>query len=122
MSNPFEPPPNYPPSYGAPGPYAPQGPPLYGQPLPPGTVKNWLMESVLALICCGGVLAIPAIVFAAQVDGHLRQGNYQAAIEASNSAKLWLMIAVGIAVALNLFCVGPFCALYMLGAIAAAGA
>lgn len=121
MNNPFEPPPSYPPSYGAPGPYAPQVPPLYGQPLPPGTVKNWLLESVLALICCGGVLAIPAIVFAAQVDGHLRQGNYQAAIEASNSAKLWLMIAVGITAALTLFCTLPICVLYILAAIAAAG-
>lgn len=96
MNHPFEPPPNYPPSYGAPG------------------------ESVLALICCGGVLAIPAIVFAAQVDGHLRQGNYQAAIEASNSAKLWLMIAVGITAGLTLFCTLPICVLYILAAIAAA--
>ncbi len=114
MSNPYGPP-SPPPHYGA-GPYSPQG--MYGQPLPP--VKNWLIESILALICCGGVLAIPAIVFAAQVDGHLRQGNYQAAVEASNSAKLWLTIAVGITVALTLFCTLPVCVLYILAAIGAA--
>jgi hypothetical protein len=68
------------------------------------------------------VLAIPAIVFAAQVDGHLRQGNYQAAVEASNSAKMWLMIAVGIALALTLCCTLPICVLYILAAIAAAAA
>lgn len=95
---------------------------MYPPPIPSGTVKNWLLESILALIFCGGVLAIPAIVFAAQVDGHLRQGNYQAAVEASNSAKLWLTIAVGVTCALTLFCTLPICAFYILAAIAAAAA
>ena len=132
MSNPFQPPPDYPPKKPEFSPYAPPsqpvygppsyGPPMYGTPIPPGTVKNWLVESILALIFCGGVFAIPAIVFAAQVDGHLRQGNYQAAVEASNSAKTWLLVAVGIGVATMLFCVGPICALNFLGAIAGAAA
>jgi hypothetical protein len=93
MSNPFGPGPNYPPPLGpppAPPPYSygQPGPPQYGRPLPPGTVKNYLIESILVLLCCGaGVFAIPAIIFAAQVDGHLQQGNYQAALAASDNAK-----------------------------------
>jgi interferon-induced transmembrane protein len=127
MSSPFGPPPpgyppSYPPQYPAPGPYAPQGQLMYGHPIPPGTVKTWLMESILALLFCGGVLAIPAIVFAAQVDGHLRRGDYAGAVQASNNAKLWLTVAVCITAAITLFCTLPVCALYILAAIAAAAA
>jgi Interferon-induced transmembrane protein len=124
MSNPFGPSPNYPyggPPYGQmPPPYPkPPGPPIYGPPLPSGTVKSWLVESILSLLCCGGLLAIPAVIFAAQVDNHLRQGNYQAAVEASNQAKLWLTIAVGVTLVPTLFCVLPVCVLYVLAAIVA---
>ena len=81
-------------------------PPSYGQPnkqyYPPGTVKNYLIESILALVFCGHLLAIPAVIFASQVDGKLAQGDYQGAAESSNNAKLWLTIAVSIAVVCNL--------------------
>ncbi len=62
--------------------------------MPPGTVKNWLVESILALVCCCWPLAIPAIVFAAQVNGKLASGDYAGAVQASKSAKMWLIIAV----------------------------
>ena len=57
-----------------PNPYAsPQGSVPGGpqKPLPPGSVKNYLVESILLLICCAGVFAIPAIVYAAQVNSKL---------------------------------------------------
>lgn len=113
---------NQPTPYGQPiNPYLPSSaPPSYGKPLPPGTVKNWLIESILALVCCGGLIAIPAVIFAAQVDGHLSRGDYQAAVQASNNAKLWLTIAVGVAVALNLLCVGPLILLQLMAALAGA--
>jgi hypothetical protein len=74
----------------------PQTPP--GQPIPAGTVKNYLVESILCLVCCAGILAIPAIIYAAQVNGKLAAGDYQGAVEASNNAKKWCIIAVSIAV------------------------
>jgi hypothetical protein len=81
-------------------PYAPS---KSGQgPIPAGSVKNWLVESIIALICCGGLFAIPAIVYAAQVNGKLATGDYQGAVEASNNAKKWLIIAVCIGVVCNL--------------------
>jgi hypothetical protein len=80
-------------------PYAPS---KSGQgPIPAGTVKNWLVESIIALICCGGLFAIPAIVYAAQVNGKLATGDYQGAVETSNNAKKWLIIAVCIGVVCN---------------------
>ncbi len=86
-----------------PNPYAspvsPQGP---GKSYPAGTVKNYLVESILALVCCGGLFAIPAIIYAAQVNGKLSSGDYQGAVEASNNAKKWLVIAVCIGVVCNL--------------------
>lgn len=123
--NPYgEPPPGQPP-YGAPvNPYQhPVGPPgygVYGKPLPPGTVKNWLIESILSLICCGGMLAIPAVIFAAQVDGHLARGDYRAAVEASNNAKLWLSIAVGVAIGFFVLCGVPMIIIQFMAAVAGA--
>jgi len=86
-----------------------------GQPIPEGTVKNYLVESILCLLCCGGVFAIPALVYAAQVNSKLAQGDYNGAVEASDNAKRWCIIAVCIAV----FCNGLGLAFYLLAAIAA---
>lgn len=75
-------------------------PSSYGQPqqfYPPGSVPNYLILSILSLVFCGGLLAIPAIVYASQVDGKLAQGDYNGAVEASKNAKLWLTIAVSVA-------------------------
>ena len=122
MSNPFEPQPNYPPQpMPPPYPYGQAGQPMYRQPLPPGTVKNYLIESILVLICCGGgVFAIPAIIFAAQVDGFLRQGDYYGAVDASNKARLWTMIAAGVGIGITLCCVAPIIVIQILAAIAGA--
>src|SRR5437016_5962524 len=82
--------------YQVPGSYG-YGPPS-GKFYPPGTVKNYLIESILSLVFCGGLIAIPAIVYAAQVDGKLAQGDYYGALESSKNAKLWLTIAVSVGI------------------------
>lgn len=91
-------------------PYQPSSYGNFSQPsqqyYPPGTVKNYLIESILALVFCGGLIAIPAIIFAAQVDGKLSQGDYHGAVQASNNAKLWLTIAVSVGVICGLL---PLC-------------
>jgi hypothetical protein len=103
-------------SYG-PNPYSspesPYGGP--GKPIPTGTVKNYLVEAILCLVCCGGIFAIPAIIYAAQVNGKLAAGDYQGAVEASENAKKWCIIAVSIGV----ICGGISVAIQIFAAIAA---
>ncbi|MBM4092243.1 MAG: CD225/dispanin family protein [Planctomycetes bacterium] len=82
-------------------PYAsPTRPPVIypHKPYPPGVVKNYLVEAILCLVCCGGVFAIPAIVYAAQVNPKLQSGDYDGALRASASARMWCIIAVCIGV------------------------
>lgn len=94
--------------YGQPGPGqygnpygAPQAPGYGPGPMPPGSVKNYLVESILLLICCAGIWAIPAIVYAAQVNGKLQSGDYQGAVAASENAKKWCLIALAIGLLCN---------------------
>ena len=87
-------------------PYQPSQPPQppYGAPQKPqspmGKPKNYLVESILLFCCCGGVFAIPAIIYAAQVDSKYNAGDHQAAWENSANAKKWCIIAL---------CIGLFC-------------
>ena len=69
-------------------------------------MKNYLVEAILCLVCCGGLFAIPAIIYAAQVNGKLQAGDYQGAVEASQNAKKWCLIAVCIGVVCNVLVVG----------------
>ena len=85
-------------------PYAqnPYNSPQYGSgPMPPGSVKSYLVESILLLLFCGGIFAIPAIVYAAQVSGKLSMGDYQGAVAASENAKKWCLIALAIGLVCN---------------------
>ena len=63
-------------------------------------VKDYMVQAILCLIFCGGVFAIPAIVYAADVKSRLRRGDYAGAVRASQNAKKWCLIAV---------CIGLFC-------------
>ena len=76
-----------------------------GQPTGPKP-KNYLVESIILLICCGGIFAIPAIVYAAQVDGKYNRGDYHGAVESANNAKKWCIIA---------FCIGLVCNVIVAG-------
>jgi len=69
-------------------------------------VKSYLTESILCLICCGGIFAIPAIVYAAQVNAKVNAGDIRGARYSSEQAKKWCIIAVCIGVAINLLVLG----------------
>jgi hypothetical protein len=74
---------------------------------PPGTtVPNYLVFAILTTVLCCLPLGIPAIVFAAQVNGKLQAGDIAGAQAASRNAKMWCWIAFGVGLA--------FCGLYML--------
>jgi hypothetical protein len=99
--------------YGA-NPYgSPQYPGYGAGPMPPGSVKTYLVESILLLLFCGGLFAIPAIIYAAQVNSKLSIGDYQGAVAASENAKKWCLIALAIGIVCN---IGVFAMMMIMGA------
>jgi hypothetical protein len=57
-------------------------------------VKNYMAEAILCLIFCAWPLAIPAIIYAADVKTRLRRGDHRGAVRASENAKKWCIISV----------------------------
>lgn len=54
--------------------------------------KTWLVESILVTVFCCLPLGIVGIVFASKVSSLFAQGNYDAALKASQDAKKWTKI------------------------------
>jgi len=76
---------------------------VQGVALPPGTtVPNYLVFAILATVFCCLPTGIPAIVFAAQVNGKLQAGDLAGARAASNNAKIWCFVSLGLGLALGL--------------------
>lgn len=71
-------------------------------PAPVGSVPNYLVQSILVTLCCCLPLGIPAIVFAAQVNGKLKAGDVAGAQESSAKAKKWCWIAFGLGIVSNI--------------------
>src|SRR5436309_1225761 len=55
-------------------------------------IPNYLVPSIVAIICCWP-LAIPAIIFATQVNSNVASGNIAGAQEASAKAKKFMKLA-----------------------------
>jgi hypothetical protein len=66
--------------------------PAYGG----AVIPNYLWQSIVVTIFCCWPLGIPAIVYAAKVDGLKSRGDIQGAMAASASAKTWCWAAGGI--------------------------
>src|SRR3984885_10053114 len=65
--------------------------------LPPGTtVQNYLVFAILATVFCCLPAGIPAIIYAAQVNGKLQAGDLAGAQVASNNAKMGCLISLGL--------------------------
>lgn len=58
------------------------------------SIPNYLWQSIVVTVLCCPPFGIPAIVFAAKVEGLKAQGNLQAAKTASDKAKKWCIIAL----------------------------
>lgn len=82
-----------PPALTAGSPYSPPTAP-HGQ-VPGMPIPNYLWQSIVVTILCCWPLGIPAIVYAAKVDGLSSSGDIQGAMSASASAKMWCWIALG---------------------------
>src|SRR5205823_10528224 len=70
--------------------------------VPAGKVPNYLVQSILVTLCCCLPLGIVAIVYAAQVNGKLQNGDYPGAVLASNNAKKWCWISFGLGIVVNI--------------------
>lgn len=86
------PPPPPPSSFGS-------APPQQGPAIP-----NYLVQSILVTFCCCLPLGIAAIVFAAQVNSKLAQGDILGARESSRKAKMFCWIALGVGIVAWIFC------------------
>jgi hypothetical protein len=67
------------------------------------TVPNYLVFAILATVLCCLPTGIPAIIYAAQVNGKLQLGDLAGAQTASNNAKVWCWISFGLGLAAGLF-------------------
>jgi hypothetical protein len=59
------------------------------------TVPNYLVPAIISIFCCWP-LAIPAIIFATQVNGKVAAGDIAGAQDSSKKAKMFSFIAIGL--------------------------
>jgi len=71
--------------------WTPPPPPAGGS----ATVPNYLVPAIISIFCCWP-LAIPAIIFATQVNGKVAAGDIAGAQDASKKAKMFSFIAIGL--------------------------
>jgi len=77
--------------------------PVTGVVIPPGTtVPNYLVFAILTTVFCCLPTGIPAIVYAAQVNGKLQAGDLAGAQLASKNAKTWCWVSFGVGLAVTL--------------------
>ena len=60
---------------------------------PKPRVPNYLAQSIIVTLLCCLPVGIPAIVYAAQVNGYLVAGNIDAALNSSKNAKMWCWVS-----------------------------
>lgn len=62
----------------------------------PKRIPNYLAQSILVTLFCCLPLGIPALVFAAQVNGKVQAGDIPGAMESSRKAKVWSWWSFGV--------------------------
>lgn len=79
-------------------PASPYSPPSAGSPpmANAANIPNYLWQSIVVTIFCCWPFGIPAIVYAARVDGLKARGDIQGAMAASASARTWCIVSVGV--------------------------
>jgi uncharacterized membrane protein YvbJ len=68
----------------------------------PIEISNYLVQAILVTIFCCLPFGIPAIVFAAQVNGKAASGDFKGAIYSSKQARMWCWIALGVGLAISI--------------------
>ncbi len=62
---------------------------------PPAFIPNYLIQSILCTVFCCWPVGIPAIIYAAQVNTKIAQGDIVGAKNSSKNARMWCWIAFG---------------------------
>jgi hypothetical protein len=80
---------------------SPYSPPMSASYVPPQPyygprIPTYLWQSIVVTFLCCLPLGIPAIVYAAKVDGLIARGDIQGAMAASASAKTWCNVSAGV--------------------------
>lgn len=70
----------------------PPSQPQPAAPKPPESGGVYLALSILVTLLCCLPFGIPAIVFAAQIDGKLRSGDIAGATQSARMAKIWIIV------------------------------
>ncbi|MGA2983313.1 MAG: CD225/dispanin family protein [Terriglobia bacterium] len=81
---------------------------------PPVVIPNYLWQAIVSTVCCCWPLGIPAIVYAAQVNSKVVQGDIEGARNSSKNAKMWCWIALGAGIATGLIYAGFLVISFML--------
>ena len=66
---------------------------MENKPKPP---QNYLALSIISTLFCCQIFGIIAIIYASQVNSKFIAGDYQGAQSASNNAKVWSFLSIGI--------------------------
>ncbi|MFM9872302.1 MAG: CD225/dispanin family protein [Fimbriimonadaceae bacterium] len=59
-------------------------------------VDNHLIKAIFCTLCCCLPIGVVSIVYAAQVDGHVRRGDYMSAQNAAATADTWANWSIGL--------------------------
>jgi len=86
-----------PPPHPNPGQYQQPGYRPGQQPQPP-RIDNHMVKAILSTLFCCLPLGIVSIVYAAQVDGKVRLGDYRGAQVTADNANMWANWSIGIGV------------------------
>ena len=68
---------------------------------PPKT-QNYLVQSILVTLCCCVPAGIVAIVYAAQVNSKLANGDVAGAMESARLAKIWSWVGFGLGIVVGI--------------------
>jgi hypothetical protein len=91
----------------------------YGQPQYPTQIPNYMAQAILVTLFCCWPSGIVAIIFASQVNSKLAMGDIAGAMDASNKARTWCWVSVGVIVTLLVICLLFFALILILAAIGA---
>ena len=79
-----EPPPAYPAAPAA---------PVAGSTGESANVPNYLIPSIIALLCCAWPLAIPALIFSVKANSAKNSGDVETALLNARRARLWIILS-----------------------------